>query len=329
MYFESILLILPAYNEEPTLPPLLKSLDEFATQTRRKLRILVIDDGSTDRTAALVGEAQGALDNISIELVQHEKNQGLGAAIRTGLREALQRVRRKECIAMMDADNSHPPVILESLVNKLEKGFEVTIASRYRFGAEIHGLTAFRKFLSVGAAAVYAVTYPTPGVRDFTCGYRAYHPQLLQDAFATYGDDGLVTWNGFVAMVELLLKLRAIGAPMAEVPLTLRYDLKESASKMRIFRNIKQQFQLLAEVPRRVKRVSAPLQWPETPGTEESSPEDTSNPTPSQTEPSGSIEPKVPESEESNATASESEASGSELPQSETSEPDASETEAS
>lgn len=265
MPFDSILLILPAYNEEPTLPPLLKNLDDFATQTKRKLRILVIDDGSTDRTAAIASEAQGQLEHISVELVQHTQNQGLGAAIRTGLREALKRVRRGECIAMMDADNSHPPVILESLVNKLEKGFEVTIASRYRFGAEIHGLTAFRKFLSLGAATVYSLTFPTQGVRDFTCGYRAYNPQLLQDAFATYGEDGLVTWNGFVAMVELLLKLRAIGASMGEVPLTLRYDLKESASKMRILRNIRQQFQLLSQVPRRVQRRSVPIQWAEEP----------------------------------------------------------------
>jgi hypothetical protein len=70
-------------------------------------------------------------------------------------------------------------------------------------------------------------------VRDYTCGYRAYRAGLLQRAFGLYGD-GFIGERGFQCQAAALLKLRRMGARMAEVPMVLRYDRKGGASKMRV-----------------------------------------------------------------------------------------------
>ena len=86
--------------------------------------------------------------------------------------------------------------------------------------------------------------FPTPGVRDFTCGYRAYRASALATASKAYGDS-LFEFEGFQCMVDLLLKLRATGARFTEAPSVLRYDLKQGQSKMRIVRTATRTLHLL------------------------------------------------------------------------------------
>jgi dolichol-phosphate mannosyltransferase len=91
----------------------------------------------------------------------------------------------------------------------------------------------------------FRLLFPTPGVKDFTCGYRAYRASALQHAADQYGDK-LFEFEGFQCMVDLLLKLRASGARFAEVPMILRYDLKRGASKMRVARTVARTLELAA-----------------------------------------------------------------------------------
>jgi dolichol-phosphate mannosyltransferase len=65
---------------------------------------------------------------------------------------------------------------------------------------------------------------PIRGVRDYTCGYRAYRGRVLRQAFQRYGDD-FINQEGFQCMVDILLKLRKMDVIFGEVPLILRYDL--------------------------------------------------------------------------------------------------------
>jgi dolichol-phosphate mannosyltransferase len=86
--------------------------------------------------------------------------------------------------------------------------------------------------------------FPIHGVRDYTCGFRAYRCRLLREAFRRYGDD-FVDRRGFECMVDILLKLHRLGATFAEVPLTLRYDRKGGASKMRVARTVADTLRLM------------------------------------------------------------------------------------
>lgn len=195
-------------------------------------RILIVDDGSRDNTAQIVRDAAAQMP---VELIQHPRNMGLGAAMRTGLNAAS---RSSDVVITLDADNSQDPELMKSMVERLGEGFDVVIASRFQPGAQEIGVPAFRILLSHVASAGIRTIVGYPGVRDYTCGFRAYRGETLRNLIDTFGDDNFIRENGFSCMFELLLNLRAIRARISEVPLVLRYDLKEGASKMRILRTM-------------------------------------------------------------------------------------------
>jgi dolichol-phosphate mannosyltransferase len=155
---------------------------------------------------------------------------GLGQGLRSLVTHVARHGRPQDAFFVMDCDDTHHPRQIPAMAALLED-CDVVIASRYRRGARIAGVAAHRRVLSLGAAILFKAIHPVRGVLDYTCGYRGYRVALLQRALERYGD-GLVRERGFACMVELLLKLNAIGARMREVPLDLRYDLKQGASKM-------------------------------------------------------------------------------------------------
>jgi dolichol-phosphate mannosyltransferase len=97
----------------------------------------------------------------------------------------------------------------------------------------VYGLSLHRRIVSRVASWLMRIVFPTPGVTDYTCGYRAYRAEALQQAYAAYGDN-LVSQDGFQCMVDVLLKLRRLPLIFGEVPMILRYDLKRGSSKMRL-----------------------------------------------------------------------------------------------
>jgi dolichol-phosphate mannosyltransferase len=225
-----VIITLPAYNEEASLPALLVRVKEAMEENGFEYRVIVVNDGSTDGTASAVDALRGKLP---LELVNHGRNRGLGEAVRTGLLHALEGADDRDVIVTMDSDNTHTPGLIAGMVNGIREGNDVMIASRFRAGARVMGVPLYRNVLSRVASVLFRITFPTPGVRDFTSGYRAYRAGLLRRAFDTYGED-FVHESGFSCMVDILLKLRKLGAIMNERPLILRYDFKYGVSKMHV-----------------------------------------------------------------------------------------------
>jgi len=158
----------------------------------------------------------------------------LGETIRDALRAGVQTATPDDILVTMDSDNTHDPALVPTLVKRLNEGNDIVIASRYRAGSRVVGLSVLRHILSYIARILFQIIFPIRGVRYYTCGYRAYRASMLRRAFAVYGDS-LVTERSFAYMAEILLKLSKMHVNIAEVPMVLHYDRKVGASKMRVF----------------------------------------------------------------------------------------------
>lgn len=234
---KAIWLVLPAYNEEANLASLLAGLRLVClTDKEHDMRLVIVDDGSRDETAKL---AQDYNEIISTTVIRHSVNQGLGASIRDGLSHAAANAPSTAVVITMDADNTHPVELIPEMVAAIEAGADVVVASRYHAGAKVVGLALYRRFLSALAAQIMRMLFPCAGLRDYTCGFRAYSNDVLKRGFAFFGDD-FVNCAGFQCTADILLKLRMLSPPVrfAEVPLTLRYDRKQGKSKMKVLHTI-------------------------------------------------------------------------------------------
>jgi len=230
-----VYIVLPAFDEESRIGSLLERLDGAMGEASLDYRIILVDDGSRDSTISIVSDHASRMP---ISVVQHACNLGLGAAIRDGLVEAQRRSKAQDVIVTMDADDTHTPGLILRMVRMLREGHDVVIASRYRPGSRSIGVPLTRRLLSFGAALLFRSFFPIRGVRDYTCGYRAYRSEVLAQAIEHYGDEFL-NQDGFQCMVDILLKLRRMHLIFGEVPIILRYDLKEGGTKMKVGETIR------------------------------------------------------------------------------------------
>jgi len=241
-----IWVVFPAWNEEHVIGPTLRALAEAARGRESEYHAVLVDDGSTDRTVAeaerAVAEGGGLLP---LTVLRHEVNRGLGAGLRTGLYWCLDHARDEDVIVTLDADNTHPPALIPPLVERLGDRYDLAIASRYRQGSEVHGVPGYRRAISDLARLVFQGLFPMPGVRDYTCCFRAYRVPLLRRARLVWGDD-LCTARGFEAVMDLLLKLRPVGVRAVEMGFPLDYGDRVGQSKMKVLRTIRTTLVLLA-----------------------------------------------------------------------------------
>ncbi len=228
-----IFITLPAYNEAESLPPLFESFQRaFAGAPPGSWRLITVDDGSRDATLEVLRRHADALP---LDLVVHERNRGLGEAIKSGLRRALE---LSDCdddiIVGMDADDTHPPETIPAMVRLIrEEGADLVIASRYQRGSRQVGVPLRRKVLSWGALVIFHLFLNLPGVRDYTCGFRACRAGLARRGFEVFGD-AIITRSGFACTDELLVHLATLNPVIREVPFTLRYDRKRGRSKLQL-----------------------------------------------------------------------------------------------
>ena len=238
-----LVVMLPAYNEVDSIAPLLSRIARTFEEIDGDTSVLLVDDGSTDGTVECAEETARSL-GLQLTVAAHETNRGLGAALKTGFSRGSELVGRDGVLVGMDADNTHDPAVIPSMLKRLDDGYDVVIASRYAPGGEEVGLSLLRSILSRGASTTLKLFLPVKGARDYSCGYRAYRGSVLARAFETHGDN-LITEAGFVSSAEVLLKLAYLPSRVAEVPLVLRYDLKGGASKMNITDTIRRYLRMI------------------------------------------------------------------------------------
>lgn len=226
--------VLPAYNEEASLGDLLVRIATVCQQAAIEFDVLVIDDGSTDATGEV---ARSRAKAMPVTVVRNEPNSGLGFSIHRGLKLAADASGPDDVIVTLDADLTQDPAYVPSMLAALDaEGADVVIASRYRKGSGIEGLSLVRHLLSYGVVLVMALARPIKGVRDYSCGFRAYKARIIQWGFEHYGD-GFESEDGFACMLEIAQRLRG-HATFVEVPFVLRYGIKRKASAIKVWPTI-------------------------------------------------------------------------------------------
>jgi len=241
-------IVLPAFNEAPALPQLFHRITAALEPAGLAFIVIVVDDGSTDGTAEVLERFS---NDARIRVIRHPHNLGLGATIRDGLREAARLADEEDVIVTLDADSTQPPELIPAMLTLSNSGIDVVIASRYLPDSRVVGVSAYRRMLSFAASLLVRTLFPIRGVRDYTCGFRAYRASVLE-RFVNH--PRFFDQSGFQVMLDILLKLRLDPSlSFAEVPLTLRYDLKSGASKMNVPKTILASLSLL--VRRRFGRV--------------------------------------------------------------------------
>ena len=222
--------LLPAFNEEASLPRVLPKLKDVFEQRKQAYQIVVVNDGSRDRTAELLTHYQ---HEYPLHCVTHSMNRGLGETERDGFEYCAEHAADEDVIVRLDCDDTHEPVYIFALLEKLNQGYDVVNTSRFQPGGGQKGVSRYRALISYAANMFMKVVFHIPGMRDFSCGFRAYKANILKDAIKIYGNSFIqLKGLGFTSTLETVVKLKLLGCRFAEVPFVLRYDKKASSSKM-------------------------------------------------------------------------------------------------
>jgi len=223
-----IWVFIPAFNEENGILTLLEKVT--AGLQGWDYKVVVVDDGSSDKTPLLLREVS---HKYPLQVVTHPINRGLGETERDGFEYIAAHSKHDDIIVRVEGDNTHEPEYILDLIAKINQGYDVVNTSRFRPGGGQLGLDFQRKFISRCANLFMQTVFNIKGVRDYSCGFRAYRASVIQDAIALYGNNFIqLKGVGFTSTLEILVKLKLLGCKFAEVPFVLRYDLKQGKSKM-------------------------------------------------------------------------------------------------
>lgn len=231
-----ISIVIPCFNEETSVGYLANTL----TTVRRKLetawrpQIIFVDDGSSDRTCELLQEHFA--DDKAVQVIRHEVNQGVSAAILTGINYA-----DTDIVCSMDCDCSYDPHELYQMLPLLTDGVSLVTASPYHKDGHVRNVPGWRLFLSRGLSAIY-VHLLKQDLATWTSCFRVYRRQDIVDL--------PLREKGFLGTAELAASLVMNNREIVEYPTTLEVRLF-GFSKMKTVRVICQHLGLLYRIATR------------------------------------------------------------------------------
>jgi len=201
-----IIAALPAYNEEKHIAEVILGAAKHVD------RVVVVDDGSTDRTSA-IAHACGAV------VVRHARNRGYGAAIRACFETAKR--MHADTLVTLDSDGQHDPKDIRQLIHALGEGSDIVIGSRF-MGANGRCVPLYRR---IGIQVLTVATNVVGGmdVSDSQSGFRAYSRKAMSRIEITASD--------MSAGSGILFQAKKHKLEISEVPITCRYDVGSISSQ--------------------------------------------------------------------------------------------------
>ncbi len=222
---EKLGIVLATYNEALNLPPLIEALERLPLS--QDLHIFVVDDNSPDGTSEIATTLASNYGNIS--LITRPGKRGLGSALRDGMRAALE----QDCshIATMDADLSHDPLALPSLLEAARRdGVDLVQGSRYVKGGSFLGLGPVRRFQS---RLANLLCHWLLGLQlDSTSNFRVYSAPTAEVVIS------ISKSNDYEFQPEAALIVMSNGLRILEVPIVFT-SRAAGASKLGLSQNLK------------------------------------------------------------------------------------------
>lgn len=213
--------ILPTYNERDTLPQTVARVMAVSDEHDLGLSVLVVDDGSPDGTGAIADRLAAADPRVSV--LHRTTKEGLGPAYIAGFRQAL--ADGAELVFEMDADLSHEPAYLPAMIDRIERGADIVLGSRYVRGGGVAGWGLGRRLVSRGGCLYAQLVLGLP-YRDLTGGFKCFRRRALE--CLDLDDIGA---SGYGFQIETTWRAHRLGLRIAEVPIIF-VDRRVGQSKM-------------------------------------------------------------------------------------------------
>lgn len=198
-------IIVPAYNEEPRVPATIRRIEDFMAGWGRSWELIVVDDGSKDRTVEV---AQAAMRSPNSRVQKNPQNMGKGASIKNGMLAARGKYR-----LFSDADLSTPIEEVDALLAKVERdGYGVAIGSRALKESKLEKRQPWYRETMGRVFNLVVRVVALGGIKDTQCGFKLFSEAAAKDIFPRQ------QLPGFSFDVEILVLAKKYGHRIAEVP---------------------------------------------------------------------------------------------------------------
>ena len=215
-------IVVPAYNEEKIISTTLQRLEAYQKIKGQPWEILIVNDGSADKTAAQVEEFIRSTGVSNVRLLSFEKNRGKGAVVRDGMLQA-----RGQYVLLADADLAMPIKESDKLICQIDFGADIAIGSRALREDGLDSKQSMKRRISGRVFNLIVQALLLPGIHDTQCGFKCFRRETAQDLFASQKLDG------FSFDVEILYLARKKKYKITEVPVMWRQGEKSSVSLFR------------------------------------------------------------------------------------------------
>lgn len=207
-----ISVIIPVYNEEPTITEIVSRVQAVDLETE----IIIVDDGSTDGTSARLATIDSTFENVSI--LRHDNNCGKGAALRSGLAEATG-----EVIIIQDADLEYDPCDYETLLVPILDGrADVVYGSRFLGGPQ--RVLFFWHYVGNKLITLLCNAFSNLNLSDMETGYKVFRKEVIEDI--------ALKSNRFGFEPEFTMKIAKKGFRIYEVPISYSGRTYEEGKKI-------------------------------------------------------------------------------------------------
>lgn len=212
------LVIIPTYNEKENIEKMIRTIFSLPVL----YDILIIDDGSPDKTQSIVRSLQNSFPE-KLFMLERAGKQGLGTAYILGFKWAIE--KKYDFIFEMDADFSHNPQDLMVLHQACINGADLAIGSRYKSGVNVVNWPIGRVLMSY-FASMYVRFITGMKIYDTTAGFKCYRRKVLEAI-----DLDSIKFKGYAFQIEMKFTAWKLGFHIEEVPIVFT-DRREGTSKM-------------------------------------------------------------------------------------------------